>query len=60
MTLGWWSIPGLFSTPYTIVKNIAAMLRADKHAEPSAALFYRARLELARLIPEFNGSHWPV
>lgn len=50
VTAGWWSIPGLFSTPYVILKNIRAAYRGDTNADPSAKLLYKAQLELARIL----------
>jgi hypothetical protein len=45
---GWWSLYGLFSTPYVIVKNLLAAYRRGDETEPSPKLVYRAQLDLAR------------
>lgn len=45
---GWWSLPGLFSTPYVVGKNLRAAYSRKDSAEPSAKLLYRAQLDLAR------------
>ena len=48
---GWWSLPGLFVTPIKIFQNLSTALRKDALGPPSAALMYKARLDLAeRLI----------
>ena len=45
---GWWSLYGLFSTPYVIVKNLLAAYRRKDETEPSPKLVYRAQIDLAR------------
>lgn len=48
---GWWSVFGLFSTPYVIMKNLLAVYRRRDGIEPSPKLLYRAQLDLARKLP---------
>lgn len=45
---GWWSLPGLFSTPYVVGKNLWMAYSRKDNAEPSAKLLHRAQLDLAR------------
>lgn len=48
---GWWSLYGVFSTPYVIAKNLLAARRRSEQTEPSRKLVYRAQLDLARRMP---------
>lgn len=53
--LGWWSIPGFFSTPVLIVRNLREALSRRVDEDPSEALLFKARLDLARDLPDFSG-----
>lgn len=46
-TLGWWSLPGIFATPYRVLWNAGEMLRRKPAPEPSSALVDSARMALA-------------
>jgi len=50
-TLGWWSLLGLFSTPYNVVRNLTRLFDKDDNDPPSAQLLFQARLDLARRMP---------
>lgn len=54
LVFGWWSFSGLFSTPVQIARNIRSALSRRDHNEPSPALLMRARLDLARELPDFS------
>jgi hypothetical protein len=54
LVLGWWSIYGFFATPVFITRNLFAAFARRVDDEPSNALFIRARIELARQIPDFS------
>lgn len=52
--LGWWSLHGLIATPVSIFRNLRVAFSGKLRDEPSAALLVRARIELARQIPDFS------
>lgn len=52
--MGWWSLPGLFSTPFVIGRNLVRAFKPDHATMPSVALLLRARLDLARRMPSIQ------
>lgn len=54
LLFGWWSLYGLFMTPVFIVRNLRAAFSRRVEVEPSADLLMRARLDLARIMPDFS------
>lgn len=54
LLFGWWSLPGLFLTPVFIIRNLRAARSRRIEAAPSEELLMRARLELARIMPDFS------
>jgi endogenous inhibitor of DNA gyrase (YacG/DUF329 family) len=54
LLLGWWSIYGIFVTPVSIIRNLRVGFASKVEDEPSGALLIRARIELARQIPDFS------
>jgi hypothetical protein len=45
--MGWWSVPGLFRTPFHIVENLWEIVRRREVPVPTDALVDMARLQLA-------------
>jgi endogenous inhibitor of DNA gyrase (YacG/DUF329 family) len=62
LLFGWWSIYGFFATPVSIIRNLRVGFASKVEDEPSDALLMRARIELARQIPDFSDlqSNYPA
>lgn len=59
-TLGWWSLNGLILTPFQIIANLSAMLKAPNPTYPSLELEKIVRTKLATDLAGFNfGSPTP-
>jgi len=59
MTLGWWSIKGIFMTPFQIAANISEILRRPGSSDPSPLLVDWARLTLAEdRLKAIGGGRW--
>lgn len=54
LLLGWWSVYGFFATPVLVFRNLCDAVISKIDDDPSMALLMRARLELARQIPDFS------
>jgi hypothetical protein len=46
--MGWWSLHGLFITPYYVMANLLECAMPTRHPQPSTRLVLQAKLELAQ------------
>lgn len=56
LATGWWSIPGIFMTPFIVIRNVWRAFSIKTQPEPTSELYFQARLELARSVPDFSGA----
>jgi hypothetical protein len=54
-TIGWWSIYGLFATPFRVIFNLSEIVTRRSKTEPSPALVDFARLALADQVLKRQG-----